>query len=132
MLAAMFSSNFPMEPHGDGALFIDRDGTHFRFILNYLRSGKLTFPEGATALAEFKEEADFYQIQGILDEFDDTRRRYRLLFRASRDGFSAATFHSKCDDKGPTITIVQSGDNKFGGFTDSSWGSKLCTLSKCS
>ena len=74
-----------MEPHGDGALFIDRDGTHFRFILNYLRSGKLTFPEGATALAEFKEEADFYQIQGILDELDDTKRRYRLLFRASRD-----------------------------------------------
>ena len=132
MLAAMFSGKFPMEPHGDGAFFIDRDGTHFRFILNYLRTGKLTFPEGATALAEFKEEADFYQIQGILDELDDTKRRYRLLFRASRDGFSAATFHSKCDDKGPTITIVQSGDNKFGGFTDSSWGSKLCTLSKCS
>ena len=160
MLAAMFSGKFPMEPHGDGAFFIDRDGTHFRFILNYLRTGKLTFPEGATALAEFKEEADFYQIQGILDELDDTRlkseiltdeehrsilvswlppkgeigrrRRYRLLFRASRDGFSAATFHSKCDDKGPTITIVQSGDNKFGGFTDSSWGSKWCTLSKCS
>ena len=160
MLAAMFSGKFPMEPHGDGAFFIDRDGTHFRFILNYLRTGKLTFPEGATALAEFKEEADFYQIQGILGELDDTRlkseiltdevhrnilvtwlpskgdigrrRRYRLLFRASRDGFSAATFHSKCDDKGPTITIVQSGDNKFGGFTDSSWGSKLCTLSKCS
>ena len=160
MLAAMFSGKFPMEPHGDGAFFIDRDGTHFRFILNYLRTGKLTFPEGATALAEFKEEADFYQIQGILDELDDTRlkseiltdeehrsilvswlppkgeigrrRRYRLVFQASRDGFSAATFHSKCDDKGPTITIVQSGDNKFGGFTDSSWGSKWCTLSKCS
>ena len=42
MLAAMFSGKFEMRPSEDGAFFIDRDGTHFRFILNYLRSGKLT------------------------------------------------------------------------------------------
>ena len=68
MLAAMFSGKFPMEPHGDGAFFIDRDGTHFRFILNYLRNGKLTLPEGATFLKELADEAEFYQIQGILDK----------------------------------------------------------------
>ena len=50
MLAAMFSGKFEMEPRGDGAFFIDRDGTHFRFILNYLRTGKLTLPDGATFL----------------------------------------------------------------------------------
>ena len=44
MLAAMFSGKFEMEPSEDGAFFIDRDGTHFRFILNYLRNGKLTLP----------------------------------------------------------------------------------------
>ena len=47
MLAAMFSGKFEMKPCEDGAFFIDRDGTHFRFILNYLRTGKLTLPEGA-------------------------------------------------------------------------------------
>ena len=40
MLAAMFSGRFDMKPAEDGAFFIDRDGTNFRFILNYLRTGK--------------------------------------------------------------------------------------------
>ena len=68
MLAAMFSGKFEMKPCEDGAFFIDRDGTHFRFILNYLRTGKLTLPEGATFLKELQEEAEFYQIQGMLEE----------------------------------------------------------------
>ena len=68
MLAAMFSGKFDMKPAEDGAFFIDRDGTHFRFILNYLRSGKLTLPEGATVFKEFQAEAEFYQIRGILAE----------------------------------------------------------------
>ena len=154
VLGTMFSGKYETRAGEDGAVFIDRDGTHFRFILNFLRSGKLTLPEGATALAEFKEEADFYQILGILDELDDTklkseiltdeeqqnlllswlpshgdvgRRRLRLLFRASRDGFAANTFHDKCDNKGPTIVLVQSGNYVFGGFTEKSWmKSKSC------
>jgi len=68
MLAAMFSGKFEMKPCEDGAFFIDRDGTHFRFILNYLRTGKLTLPEGATFLKELQEEAEFYQIRGMLEE----------------------------------------------------------------
>ena len=44
MVAAMFSGKFELKPCEDGAFFIDRDGTHFRFILNYLRNGKLTLP----------------------------------------------------------------------------------------
>ena len=162
MLAAMFSGKFDTKPAEDGAFFIDRDGTHFRFILNYLRTGKLNLPEGATFLKELAEEAEFYQIQGIIDELGfpcdlkqcpkvsvqvtelfgeseiltnvEHRRalkgflpsgceNWRLLFRASRDGFKATIFHSKCDNKGPTVTIVKSGDNIFGGFAEESWSS---------
>ena len=160
MLAAMFSGKFEMEPCEDGAFFIDRDGTHFRFILNYLRTGKLTLPEGATFVKELLEEAEFYQIQGIIEELmvweptDQTSKpnmpfeeseiltnqnhrsvlkdwlpsqegKWRLLFRASQDGFAALAFHSKCDNKGPTVTIVKSGNNIFGGFTEVSWTGKL-------
>ena len=67
MLAAMFSGKFEMKPSEDRAFFVDRDGTHFRIILNYLRNGK-TIPEGATFLKELADEAEFYQIRGILEE----------------------------------------------------------------
>ena len=50
MLAAMFFGKFEMKPTEDGSFFIDRDGTHFRSILNFLRTGKLTLPEGAIHL----------------------------------------------------------------------------------
>ena len=33
MLGVMFSEKFDMKPAEDDAFFIDRDGTHFRFIL---------------------------------------------------------------------------------------------------
>ena len=151
MLAAMFSGKFEMKPSEDGTFFIDRDGTHFRFILNYLRNGELILPEGATCHKELEAEAKFYQLQGILDElkpktpktpkhFEESMiltneehrsvlkgwlapqyAKWRLLFRASRDGYAAASFHSNCNNKGPTVTIVKSGDNIFGGFTEMSW-----------
>ena len=70
MLGVMFSEKFDMKPAEDDAFFIDRDGTHFRFILNYLRTGKLTLPQGVTALNELQEEAEFYRIKGMLDELE--------------------------------------------------------------
>ena len=153
MLPSMVLEIFDPKPKEDGAFFIDRDGRHFRSILNYLRTMELSFPEGETAFRELQAEAQFYQIQGILDKLQfnseivtdnehrkkllqwlppkDTQkrqRRLRLLFRASQDGFMAETFHSKCDNKGPTITIAHSGDNIFGGFTEESWGSKYSSI----
>ena len=34
----MFSGRFELTPDADGAYFLDRDGTHFRTILNYMRN----------------------------------------------------------------------------------------------
>ncbi len=39
MLYAMFAGSFPIQSESDGSYFIDRDPTHFRTILNYLRDG---------------------------------------------------------------------------------------------
>jgi len=53
--------------------------------------------------------------------------KYRLLFRASRDGFKAETFHQKCDGKGKTLVIVQSTKNHvFGGYTEKLWHNAGC------
>ena len=42
-------------------------------------------------------------------------------WRAKTDGWAASTFHSNCDAKGPTVTIIQVGSYIFGGYTDLSW-----------
>ncbi|XP_028408907.1 uncharacterized protein LOC114531501 [Dendronephthya gigantea] len=70
MLAAMFSERFDVKPdEEDGAYFIDRDGTHFRYILNYLRTGKLIYPNENKILAnELYIEAEFYQLDGVQKE----------------------------------------------------------------
>ena len=45
-----------------------------------------------------------------------------LLYRATRDGFTGQGFHSKCDGKGITITIIKNNLNYvFGGFASSAW-----------
>jgi hypothetical protein len=47
-----------------------------------------------------------------------------LLYRATRDGFSSQAFHSKCDGKGNTITIIKNNLNYvFGGYASSAWNS---------
>jgi len=51
-------------------------------------------------------------------------KKWTLLLRASRDGYTAQVFHNKCNNKAPTIVIVHSNNNHvFGGFTPISWDS---------
>ena len=50
------------------------------------------------------------------------RGRFVRCWHAKTDGWEASTFHSNCDGKGPTVTIVQVGSYVFGGYTDTSWG----------
>jgi len=49
-------------------------------------------------------------------------REWVLLYRGTRDGFSASAFHSRCNGLGPTITVVKS-DYIFGGYNPNSWAS---------
>jgi hypothetical protein len=47
-----------------------------------------------------------------------------LLFRASRDGFTAKAFHDRCDNVPNTVTIIRNNLNFiFGGFTSARWSS---------
>ena len=48
--------------------------------------------------------------------------RWRRCWRASVDGWAASTFHSRCDGKGPTVTIIRVGSYIFGGYASVSWG----------
>lgn len=45
-----------------------------------------------------------------------------LLYRMGRDGCSAEIFHKKCDDHGPTLTLINAnGGYIFGGYSPTSW-----------
>ncbi|CAJ0642242.1 5825_t:CDS:2 [Entrophospora sp. SA101] len=48
---------------------------------------------------------------------------FKLLLRGSRDGFTGLDFHSKCDSKGATITImkVNGSSELYGGYTPIDW-----------
>ena len=70
MLGIMFSGRHDLATMQceDGSFFIDRDGTHFRHILNYLRDGKEvveSFPKSADVLLELIRETKFYQLDGL-------------------------------------------------------------------
>ena len=61
ILGVMFSDRHDLETMQckDGSFFIDRDGTHFRHILNYLRDGEEvveSFPINLTSLSKFSHD----------------------------------------------------------------------------
>jgi hypothetical protein len=49
------------------------------------------------------------------------KEAWQLCYKASRDGWNAKDFHSNCDNKGPTITLVKVDENIFGGYIDIDW-----------
>ena len=70
MLGVMFSGRHDLETMQckDGSFFIDRDGTHFRHILNYLRDGEeaiVSIPKSFDILSELIRETKFYQLDGL-------------------------------------------------------------------
>jgi hypothetical protein len=66
-LAAMFSgSGFDLTLNEDGAYFLDRDGTQFRHVLNYLRGAFDVSILSEGARRELRVEADFYNLEGLV------------------------------------------------------------------
>jgi hypothetical protein len=49
--------------------------------------------------------------------------KFNLLYRASRDGNTAATFHDKCDNKGATIVVLKiiNSERIVGGYNPLFW-----------
>lgn len=67
MLGVMFSGRRPVAKDSRGCFFIDRDGPMFRYVLNFLRSSKLNLPESFQEFDQLIEEADFYQIDPLIE-----------------------------------------------------------------
>lgn len=139
--------------------------------MNYLRHGKIQIPARSAELADFLEEAEFYQLSELckaarealagmspplpsavppllssalataspppvaaapavasvaapatpvagagvdillwsaVAQWIPNVTNYTLIYKASRDGWSSAAFHTACDGKSPTITVFRS------------------------
>jgi len=122
-----------------GRYFIDRCGQSFRYILNFLRTDILEFPQSKAERSILEDDLIYYGLQK--EFFYDSRlltpgyqsqliswigktAKWKLAYRGSKDGFTASIFHTKCDNIGPTITVVQTtSEYIFGGYTEASWAS---------
>merc|ERR1719461_276646 len=67
----------------------------------------------------------------LMEWIDDSNKcDFKLLFKATRDGFGSAEFHKKCDGKGANISIIKSEQQCiFGGYTSKSWHSACPRIS---
>ena len=67
-----------IQSNGDDVeLFVDRDPTHFRYILNWIR-GSRVLPEDESTLQELLVEADYYSLSTMVDAIKRTHNRYSI------------------------------------------------------
>ncbi|KAG2456655.1 ANR42 protein, partial [Polypterus senegalus] len=78
MLGAMFSGKLPSSKDSQGNCFIDRDGKIFRHILNFLRTSHLDLPDDFREMKLLKREADFYQIQPLIEALQEKEKEMSL------------------------------------------------------
>ncbi|XP_065936873.1 interferon-induced protein 44 isoform X2 [Magallana gigas] len=54
---------------------------------------------------------------------------FQLVYKISRDGCSAPTFHQKCDGQGATVTVLYNTNNtEYGGYLSQSWNSNCAYI----
>jgi len=70
-----------------------------------------------------KDPKDYTRLHTWLAD-DKADGAFELLYRSTRDGIAAKEFHSRCDNKGATLTIIEIFDGRVvGGYTNKDWKS---------
>jgi len=125
----------------NGEYFIDRGSKLFSSVLEYLRTGNLNHQLDIATQLNLEHEFAFYKIPvrlpfvlGVGTLLNDISQKaikswlpnqhLRLIYKATRDGFQADDFHKTCDNKGPSVTVIQTKEGYlFGGFSPVAWDS---------
>ena len=67
-----------------------------------------------------KNEEQYNLICDYIDKNKDFK--FEFLYKGTLDGDTYNIFHKKCDNQGPTISIIESTDGQiFGGYASKSW-----------
>lgn len=72
MLAKIVSKQWQQDPESE--IFIERDGTIFRYVLNCLRDGEVQIPISETKAA-LVTELEYYNVAYDVDKIDDSREQ---------------------------------------------------------
>jgi hypothetical protein len=150
LFQSLLSGTIKINYDENKAIFIDRNPKYFNYILDYLRNldSKKQFDPTKVkieSINEFLTEIEYYELNGLIDSMNmdissviiktvddqiklrtlcgfDLNLKWKLLYRASVDGFRAADFHRKCDNNANTLTIIKTTENYvFGGYTKATW-----------
>lgn len=70
MLYAMFSGKYDVTLNEEGCVFIDRDGTYFHLILNWLRNKTLPPSLSAKERDMVRQEAEYYGLREMTNFLD--------------------------------------------------------------
>jgi len=152
-LAGLFSGRWDKKLQRDsqGRIFLDVNPKCFQAIVDYLTemliSSEDSPPEQPSVdneheyilqqqlklfLQQDRADSNIIEDKETEDQFhswlkeEDSDGKLKLLYRGSRDGFDAASFHGKCDGLGPTLTIIETTDGYFlGGYSGVSWYSSI-------
>lgn len=104
-LNSLIESNQQTLRDSKDRLFIDRDGTLFRFILDYLRTKTLTLPENFTERQRLKIEADYFRLPNLSKLLDDS---------ASMSNLSLNRSFAQLSNTSPTLQIKNISNRKPG------------------
>ena len=81
--------------------------------INILKEKTNFIPINELNQSKILEGEDYSFINSLFSE----KCSFNLLYRATRDGSYPKDYHKKCDNQGPTLTLIKTDNNrKFGGY----------------
>ena len=104
--------------------FFENGSLNFDLCVNFSFSASVAAGLRNSEIMKGRDPSYQRALANILTPVMQSNSQWRRCWRASLDGWAAGTFHSLCDDKGPTVTIVGVGQYIFGAYTRISWGGK--------
>eukprot|EP00026_Physarum_polycephalum_P010145 Phypoly_transcript_10297.p1 GENE.Phypoly_transcript_10297~~Phypoly_transcript_10297.p1 ORF type:complete len:371 (+),score=57.43 Phypoly_transcript_10297:26-1138(+) len=128
---------------------IARDHRIFEYVFDFIVTGRVKSIRNPEKLKKVAQEFAYFRLpffdnppliaaprakgtpelmtesaQNAIKEWLPTSR-FRLIYKATLDGFHAGAFHHFCDNKGPTLTIIRDKEYIFGGYSPISWESSF-------
>ena len=99
------------------------------FVVNAAFFSRLLLPEktdfqSSEILSRNKDLLE--TLLAYLKDVETNGKHWKMCFNAKDHSYRATSFHSLCDNKGPTVTLVEVGVYVFGGYTDQAWTQCKC------